>query len=279
MLGKLLKYEWKATSRIFLPLYIAVIVTTFLNVFFMNISDFELIKKIPWLVMLFAFAYGAVVIATFVLSAAVMIQRYYKNILGSEGYLMNTLPVKGWELICSKGIISLFWIIGSLFVVIVSMPLSLFLVEPASMGEIFQAFFKAEYWKEFVEAWGGIGNFVLFLLELFFGVVIGCVESIMKIYAAMSLGHLIHKYRLLAAVGFYIAFGMVENMMIGILGTVFGETMYNILEKMDFFQSLSAGRFGAVNGLLLGGIVITFLLGSIYFFISKYVLDNKLNLE
>lgn len=275
MLKKLMKYEWKATNRIFLPLYIAVIITTFIQVFSMNWSDTGILEKYPILMMAIVFAYGAVVASTFVVTIVIMIQRYYKNILGVEGYLMNTLPVKGWELIISKATISTFWAIASSFVVIISFPIAIFITHPSAFVDFMQRLFGELFWKDFIQAWGSTGSFIIFIIELLVAIIVACMASIMKIYGAMSLGHLVHKYRLLASVGFYILFGMIENFVLGSIGFQFA----SLLEDQNFFHNIAYGNFQAVNGVALLAIVLEVGVGAIYFFISKYVLDNKLNLE
>ena len=41
-------------------------------------------------------------------TCVVTIQRFYKGLLGQEGYLMFTLPVKNWQLVFSKALVSFF---------------------------------------------------------------------------------------------------------------------------------------------------------------------------
>lgn len=92
MLGKLLKYELKATSRTFLPIYGALILVALGNRLFRmgNINlGFGLTTAI--LVGLF--------VALGVLTLMVTIQRFNRNLLGDEGYLMFTLPVGPNQLI------------------------------------------------------------------------------------------------------------------------------------------------------------------------------------
>jgi hypothetical protein len=43
----------------------------------------------------------------------VLIQRFYKNLLGDEGYLMFTLPVQSWSHILSKLAVSMLWTVVS----------------------------------------------------------------------------------------------------------------------------------------------------------------------
>ena len=100
MLGKLFKYEMKATSRIFLPVYIAVVLFAALGRLVTGIDLFS--NELSWLSGIFMGTYVLVIVATAVLTYIVVIQRFYKNLLTDEGYLMFTLPVKPSRLILSK---------------------------------------------------------------------------------------------------------------------------------------------------------------------------------
>ena len=57
---------------------------------FFNTSN----KIISAIAVVMAIMYGMVIIAAFVITLIVIIQRFYKNLLTDEGYLMFTLPVK-----------------------------------------------------------------------------------------------------------------------------------------------------------------------------------------
>ena len=94
MLGKLMKYEIKATGRTLIPLYIALLAFAIINKIFIGtgLSDkLEGFGSIPFILSIFG--YGFTMAAVFIVTFFVIIQRFYKNLLGDEGYLMNTLPV------------------------------------------------------------------------------------------------------------------------------------------------------------------------------------------
>ena len=115
MLNKLLKYEIKATARLFLPLYATILIFAAINLFFLaapdanenSISFYELAVGIGMIVYVILMT-GLVVMTLFVL-----VQRFYKNLLSDEGYLMFTLPVKSWSHILSKLMIAMLWTIAS----------------------------------------------------------------------------------------------------------------------------------------------------------------------
>lgn len=116
MLSKLLKYEYRATARFLLPLYLGVLFLIMVNALFLRIGDFfpsfasldsySLILALLMIVCVLGFL--AVVIAGFVTG----IQRFY-GLLGTRGYLMFSLPVTANQLIASKLICAASWMVGA----------------------------------------------------------------------------------------------------------------------------------------------------------------------
>ena len=112
MLKQLLKYEFKATKRLYFGLYLALaLLSVVLGVTFRqenawvdntNFGRLEVILMVLYLSVIFAIA---------VLCFVSTVQRFYKNLLGREGYLMHTLPVTETQLILSKLLTSMVWVL------------------------------------------------------------------------------------------------------------------------------------------------------------------------
>lgn len=125
MLKKLLKYEFQATARYFLPLYLLIIVLALLTRLTMSITieSNQLLKNLlvdlPSVLM--AFAYGAGLLSIGLVTLLLVVQRFYSNLLGREGYLMFTLPVTPVKLLWSKLLAALVWGIASAAAVVVSL--------------------------------------------------------------------------------------------------------------------------------------------------------------
>ena len=102
MLKNLLKYEFKATSRTYGGLYLAwVLVALLLGVSMRQVVwNQDVGGWQVWYVLMFA--YAAITIAVGVVCIMTIIQRFTKNLLGREGFLMHTLPVNEYQLIGSK---------------------------------------------------------------------------------------------------------------------------------------------------------------------------------
>ena len=88
MLGKLLKYEIKATARLFLPLYAALLVFSIINRF---LNPFAISKPIDnmsaqlFIGIISMTFYYVLLVGTLVMTVVIMIQRFYKNLLGMKG--------------------------------------------------------------------------------------------------------------------------------------------------------------------------------------------------
>ena len=116
MLTKLLKYDFKATGRIILPIAGGVLLLNFvsdlLGHFVNNTSH-----TMPWVGVFMAL----LTLATFLGMLAVLaicffasVQRYYK-LLGEQGYLMLALPVHAWQHIAAKLICGVVWTLFGFF--------------------------------------------------------------------------------------------------------------------------------------------------------------------
>jgi hypothetical protein len=199
MLGKLMKYEIKATARWFLPLYTVILVIAaisrllFGDPLMMESSGFTFRKAISILVIL---AYVILVVGVMIVTLVVCIIRFYKSLLGDEGYLMFTLPVQTWKHITGKLLIAVLWsFLSGLFAC-----LSIFIIIPSpELLKIRQAF-AAEFSQFF-----NFGSYCILSAV----VIVSLVFSILQIYAAIALGHLFNKHRLLASFGMYIAINTV----------------------------------------------------------------------
>ena len=118
MLRKLLKHEFRATGRIMLPMYLVLLATAVgsnLSGRWMIDSRFSAVSILGVLIVT---AFGFAIFGVLLMSFVLMIQRFYKNLLQDEGYLMFTLPVSVHQHIWSKLIVSAVWFITTVLAVI-----------------------------------------------------------------------------------------------------------------------------------------------------------------
>ena len=115
MLKKLLKHEFRATARTYGGLYLALLAMSVL--FGASIRGWNGTNSDAYstAVGLLSLAYTAVLIGTAVVTVMTIVQRFYGNLLGREGYLMHTLPVTEAQLVGAKLISGTVWSVCSIF--------------------------------------------------------------------------------------------------------------------------------------------------------------------
>ena len=128
MLGKLLKYELKATGRVLLPAFAALLAIALASSFIVSGSPFirgygsgaEYSSQLQrTMVLVMTMLYMAACAGTCAVCALISVQRFRRNILGPEGYLMNTIPVSPMANVAAKLITAtLFQLVGILVVIL-----------------------------------------------------------------------------------------------------------------------------------------------------------------
>lgn len=260
-LGTLIKYELKSVGRILLPLYGAVIIISALAMLFIYISsESDMFQSIT--------IYFAPVICFLTLAAiplvtiVMLIQRYYKNLLGNEGYLSLALPVSVNAHIAAKSISAGLWIMmGTVLGILV---LLFMMVTPAELkGELISLL------SEIVPG-AGLLKLIIFLVEVVILAFMSFAELALKIYAAIAAGQIWSKHRVLGAVCAYIVFALCETI------------LALIIEKFAPADWVIAGALDGFMGSQLGILTIAVMVGiliAIYWIINNHFLTKRLNLQ
>ena len=277
MLGKLMKHEFRATARIMLPVMGAMVALALLANLSIrglagNLSDVPLLRILFVLIIIF---FSVAVVATAVMSLVIMVSRFYRNLLKDEGYLMFTLPVSVHELIWSKLIVSLVWFLGTgllIFLVMALMALNLSHTNLQMIIEQFPSWSEIMGWLD--EA-GVRGQVVTFLVQIVFGTLIGILAACLHFYAAMSLGHMFSRDKVLLSVVFFVVISFAFNLMemgYGIVG--FG---LSDLENLE----MSSGREGLAfaSTVIWHGIGLSAVQAAVLYFATFLGLNKGLNLE
>ncbi len=277
MLGKLLKYEFKASSRLFLLLYAALMVVTIINLSLdplQNLtSDNSAISTVVAVISgFFMFSYVILIIAVAVITIVMIITRFYKNLMGDEGYLMFTLPVSADSQILSKLIVSVVWSLLSFLVVLISILILTVRIE--FFETISQTFDQMQAMGFNIGAW--IAGFVVTLIIYFI-----CV--ILTFYGAIAIGANLTKNRLLGSfLGYLILYTITQ--IIGLISVfiVYASGMFSNLEEyagdsipmgsaVDFTNTMGIQIFLYIN--ILNLVVI-----ALFYLTTRYFIKNKLNL-
>ena len=259
MLGKLLKYEIKATSRVFLPLYFVLIVFSAINCLMSLNPDYFSTAQFITLTL-----YILILVGMFVASFIVMIQRFYKNLLSEEGYLMFTLPAESWKHIVSKLIITIMWIVLSCIMSL----LSILII--ASQG-IDLPEFLADIRMIWDTAYSYFGTSLYhFIIQMVIGFIVMITSGILLIYVSIAIGHLSNNHKKLLSIGAFIGIYIVGQIIAAILfiGNDGYCLTYRITQQSPFPFALVWEAIG-----------ISAIFAVIYFIITNIILNRRLNLE
>lgn len=270
MLRKLMKHEFRATARIMGPLYLVLLVTAIcanISSRVMNRSNNHLLNILSALVVM---AFVLAIIGVCFMSFALMLQRFYRNLLRDEGYIMFTLPASVHQQVWSKLIVSTVWFIVTGAAVLLSCVVAVYQV-----GFVMDFFRVIGRILENMTAYYALNGtaMVLELLALCFA---GCVAFALQFYAAMAVGHSFASHKMALSVAFFFAFQFVCQ----IVGTVLlvsldGSPLFEFLSTLDFHLTAMTA-FHVIMCLLLAMVVVY---GAIFYFLTTYFLKKRLNLE
>ncbi|HAP72180.1 MAG TPA: hypothetical protein DCQ39_00070 [Lachnospiraceae bacterium] len=264
MLNRLLKYDMKSYSRVLLPLYGAILAVAAANGLAWRVSD---VTGGSVLAGLLTTAYIILMFAAVILTVLTVLLRFYKNLLGREGYLMFALPATVGEHIASKVISAAVWVVIGSAAGLLSLPVMMLL-----SGSI-----RTEEWNEMMKAMPylserlsqyttGIAWGVIFLI-------LSLIALIVKVYASIALGACANEYRFLWSVGAFILFSITDSFLT--TGLAGAGAKINIMQTGSTAVTDSTG----FTPFMMGACVYCAVLAGIYWFVTWLCLDRKLNLE
>ena len=264
MLGKLMKYEWKATWKLLLPMNAFIVLMSILVFIMVQMSFFDSDNGLVMMT-------GTVIVFTYILSMVVisigtaiyLIYRFYTSVYGDEGYLLHTLPVDKHHIIIAKALMSAAWVIINSIVIFLSV-LFVFSAQTEFMELIADGF---EYYIDFLNDYDAITGFsiVMTLIASFFSV----FARILKIFACASLGQLAPNHKILASFGFYYGIYFVqqlfEMLFLAILGLIYEAVGYNSVSLFSTDWEIT--------------LISSLIYCALFYFLTWYMMDKKLNLD
>ncbi|HJB14229.1 MAG TPA: hypothetical protein H9787_11050 [Candidatus Oscillibacter excrementigallinarum] len=269
MLTKLLKHEFRATARIMGPLYLVLLAVALgfnLSARLMDSGNFVL----NMLAALIILAYVAAIIGVFVVAFILMLQRFYKNLLGDEGYIMFTLPASVHQHVWSKLIVSAVWFIATGVVVILSAFVAA--ADVSFFTDLLDVFPKLFEQLNAYYAFNGTA----FLLEFLALMLAACMSFSLQFYAALAVGHSFANHKMALSVVFFFVFQFVMQMASGILLiSLDNGAIRHLLAAMNFHVTGVA----AMHVAMLGLIILSVLYGAVFYIVTTITLKKRLNLE
>lgn len=268
MFGRLVKYDFRSMFKQFGFIWPAALVLALVNHFTLSGLDStsavgETTAGMAMLV------YVAILMAMFVITMIFVIQRFFKGLLGDEGYLMHTLPVQPWQLIASKLLAAVAATLLSIAVAI----LSILLIAPFQwvheLGDLLRGLgYLLSHWNIQVT------HSVLLLLELLLFLCAGMAQGYLQLYLAMALGHLFNRNRVAMSVVAYVAINAAMSALLGLLASINLRPLRGLADSLFRLEGVT----GAHAALWIG-ILWTALLGAACFLGTEVILRRRLNLE
>lgn len=284
MLGKLMKYDLRSGIRTFALIWIGLAALAAINGLTLRIAfDGDIQSKLANFIItvLPMFLLVALYVAMGIFMLVFIINRFYKGLLGNEGYLMFTLPVTSTAHIASKALTSMIFSVASAIVALLSGVLLMAVLTPPNFSDVAQAFQEAGRYLRVNPLPAGTGwliaEFAVYML-------IAAAVTILQIYTAISIGHLAKKNRgwfaLLAYVGISIAFSIIMNGCMSLL--LQSDAFPNVLLNWEFclddtgWHVQGVGMMASALGIYIG---LDLLVGTGFFFATRAILSKRLNLE
>ena len=260
MLKKLMKYELMATGRIFLPLYAALIVFTLINrlLQLLPVTAPQVISIIISVILM---------VGIMVLTFVITLQRFRNNLLSSEGYLMMTLPVSTDSLIISKMLAATIWNLASVIVVMAS--IFILIAQPFRLEDI--AYALRSVWSLVS---GTPMQSIVYTVELLVVLMLSSFSGILLLYACMSLGMLVNKRRGLFSFGAYI---VITTAIQTVCALIFALLL--ALNATDFLDFSEFTSFSQIQAAILFWLAVAAAVCAAFYFLTRYMLKSRLNLQ
>ena len=263
MLGKLFKYDLKAVIAYYLMIWGAVLGTAALLRISVSLSDFSSPFQDQMLIGMGTVGsmllYGAACCACVILALFLTAMRFYKNLMGNEGYLSFTLPVTVNAHLVSKLLSAVFYLVLTYGVLLLSG-----VIISAGTGLWDSPFGSVLEWiVETVIFYNPLVTLLYVLKTAAF-----LLETVLVIYFSVCVGQLASKHRVLGAIGIYLA----VNAAVGIF-TILGSAV---------LVRLLSGREGTAlyYGVTYGTELLFYLLLCVGCYAGSYgLLRRRLNLE
>ena len=280
MTGKLIKYEVKSSIRLMGIIWAALMAASVLA----GISSTVVQHVIPEEVMnlainMFAMIppilYGAIFVAMVVVTVLLVVMRFYRGLLGDEGYLMHTLPVRVWQLITAKGAVAAGIVSISCLLAVLS--IMILVGFTGGFGEMMEVV------GDFFDIMGEEPQTILILLEVIIVLIASILKSVYQIYAAIAIGQLAEKFRLLISLGAYVGISIALAIIAAAAVAVGDAAGLDIwLGELVSSYTMSLEHPNRAYGLVHGGMAAAFVLTALqlaaFHIIAERLLTKKLNL-
>ncbi len=269
MVRKLFKHEILAYLRAVLPIQMILIVVAAAGRVLQIFESDHIIYDIIFGSAVFAFVVGCIGCVVYNLVFAVI--RFYKNLFSGEGYLSFTLPVTPTQHILVKLLTAFLFQMISVVIVLVSISI-------ITAGDMFTEIMKAIGYMVSEAQSVTKGQLVFYILEFVLWLMVSSLTQILLYYTCVAIGQLFRKNRVLAAVGTYVVYYFIMQILYTIFIAVFSVVSSRL--PMEEIALYIAGHYlEIIHWVLCGGFILTAITAGVYFLITHIMINKKLNLE
>ena len=262
MLGKLMKYELKATWKLLLAANLLMVVMTILAWSMVKAMDYSSYNDmVDFVAVMVILTYVLSMFVVYIGTAIYLIHRFYTSTYGDQGYLLHTLPVDTHHIIIAKTLVSAMWVGISVVLIYLSVIL-LF----ASSEEVFMS--MMEGMVETIEYLSGEEITAFTIVMTFIAGIFSMFAKVLKIGACISLGQLSSNHKLMLSFVWYAGIYIVGRIFAGmyfVLRLAISDDSY-----VDYFSYNTQWEVT-----LLAGIVSCV----VFYILTWYVMSRKLNLD
>lgn len=280
MFKKLLKYDLKEVGMVLLPMYLALVAIGTAAGFAMRYSVVRgagemVASAVPGVVTLILFlVFGIMGLATGLVTLVMIMKNFRDNLLGSRGYLMNTLPVTTAQQVLSKTLNGTLYIIfggtaGGISGLII---LLIVLRKPdwEALAESFRYSFGTRISPTEV------------LIQVLILLLLWAVQVVAKMYLSLALGNLFRSHRNLGAILIFVFLTIGQSLLGNLMEHITADASigYSIMQSMMrlvFLSGEPSGLFTMRQFLLTGGQDVLYIV--VFVALTVRILKTKLDLQ
>lgn len=278
MFGKLLKNEFISTGRIMGILYAVVLVIMgyLLGSYYIGRNAAEADPSNGQLVGVFLLM--MISFCSFILTTIVMITNFQKTLYGDQGYLSFTLPVKSTALLASKVLVSTIWYVAAFLCLLGTVAITFVVLKEDVLGE--ESYGLLEQMLPMVLGGKSVTTMITSALISMITIFIRFAIVAIEVYFAISLANtrLFQKYHLLWTIIFS---GAIVYVIEGITTLITRNFVFGLSVENNTYRLITDFKNMSLYGnyVDLAGLMISVVAGVAFFFATRYVMKNKVNIR
>lgn len=273
MLSKLLKYDFKAICKYFVPMTIFMLAYSLLGTLLFNIHNLSVYEESTLYniaVILVITAFIVMIIAYNLITQGVIVINFYKSMATDTGYLTHTLPVKKSTILLSKTLTSVIILAISTFVL--GICLFVFLDVPSNFAKLYPtiANFLTEI-KDIV----GTTTLVWTIIAGILVIIASYLLYTSMYFASIAFGQLINRHKIIGSFVSYFVISLIFQIFTSIFSFLFSTSSI----VLDSVESLAEVNTSIIPLFLVGCSVLEFVFGFGLLFVTHWIFTKKLNLD